>query len=91
MTRAEFIAKWRPELDGLILHAITLVHGEGFFGDGGKTERSYARLGRFTVDQLKAGRELLERLYDDLQTKETPNDQATTSNGSTLTPPARKP
>ena len=86
MTRDEFIRRWLEETTGLLLLAFHADHE----AQRPMAEEGLARVGRFFLHQQKRARDLLSRMYDEMQpNKAMPPAQ---KNGAPVGPqPARKP
>ncbi len=65
MGRDVFIAKYLDETVGLLIGAFSQVHGTTHKA----AEEHWAADGRFMIGQMKRAKELLGRIFDDLQPK----------------------
>jgi hypothetical protein len=79
-TREEFRAKWSHELYGLLLASFAEEKRTGDF----------TRDGRFMVQQMRRGADLLERIYDALPSEPlVPGTPSMPAEGSPKQPPDR--
>ena len=65
MSKDEFTAKYGDELTGLLLAAFNNVD----LGKHKLSEESFAKDGRFVINQMKRARDLLGRMFDDAVAK----------------------